>query len=635
MTPPEVMLAVKVLFGAPVAAILFGFFVMRRVKPEWTHLPILASCAAVTAAAACLAAYTTAKHCLELPVWTWAVAGDWGVAFGLRIDGPSSAILAMVAFVGSLIHVYAAAYMKGDKGFARFFLVFHLFFLAMIGLLTANDYLQLYLFWELVGVSSYLLIGFWYHKESARKAALKAFMTNRIGDLGFLIAVLMMIYAYRSTRLQTVYEFMAAKPSIYTSIIALGLVWAAFAKSAQWPLYYWLPDAMEGPTPTSALMHAATMVTAGVFLLIRSWPIISAVDGLPQLIAWTGALTSLGAAIIAGTKKDIKRILAYSTVSHLGLMMLAVGLGELGTAAYHLIVHGFFKAALFLCAGNIAHAFHQSTANVDETGGLRREMPFTYGCFLAAALSLAGAPLFAGFFSKDAILDAAWHHGGGLRVIGMLIAFGSAFYIFRMLFLVFHGDRKEQSRGGRHPHEAGPEFVLPIFALSFGAVVLGHGSIREWVSNLMTYGMRGVPMVLIRLKPYFDLPGEPALPALNWTVSAFGTVLALLGAGAAYYLTMVDSGWDWRWRGGFAEAVFESDFGYKIIVGWGARAVSWTARFTGRVLDKNWWDGLLESSSDVLREAGNALASSAQGRVNDYLWWMLAGSAVLLGRVLR
>ena len=495
MIPAEIALPVKLLFGAPVAAILFGFFVMRRVKPEWTHWPILASCAAVCASAAWLAGYVHAGKGFDQPLWTWALLGDWGVAFGVRLDGPSAAVLSMVALVGSLIHVYAAGYMKGDPGFNRFFLVFHLFFLAMIGLLLSNDFVQLYLFWELVGVASYLLVGFWWHKESARKAALKAFLTNRVGDFGFLIAVLLILAVFKTTRLQLVYMLVSSKPAEPLSLIALGLFFAACAKSAQWPLYWWLPDAMEGPTPTSALMHAATMVTAGVFLLVRSWPLITAVPGLPEAIAWIGAGTALGAAVLAATKRDLKQILAYSTVSHLGLMMLALGLNQVGVAVFHLVVHGFFKAVLFLCAGNVAHALHQSTASVDQVGGLRKAMPLTYACFWVAALSLSGVFPFAGFFSKDAILDAAWHHGGALAAIAMAISAGSAFYIFRMLFLTFHGERAEQTGPSSSAHEAEAVMTVPVLFLAIGALIVGwFGSgLTTILSSGWTLVPRGTP----------------------------------------------------------------------------------------------------------------------------------------------
>jgi len=633
MTAAQVPLAAWLLFAAPVAAVLLGFFVFRRLKPEWTHLPILASCMVVTASAFSLAADVYTGHSFDLNLFRWAAAGNFAVDFGLRIDGPGTAVLAMVALVGSLIHLYAAGYMKGDPGFSRFFLVFHLFFLAMIGLLTANNFVQLYLFWELVGVCSYLLVGFWFQKESARKAALKAFITNRIGDFGLLLALLLIVMQFKVTHFHLIYLKLASGATFeLLPLIGLCLVWAACAKSAQFPLYFWLPDAMEGPTPTSALMHAATMVTAGVFLLVRSWPMIFAVEGLPNLIAWIGGLTALIAAIIAGTKKDLKRILAYSTVSHLGLMMLALGLNQIGAALFHLIVHGFFKAALFLCAGNIAHALHQPTANVDDVGGLQKSMRLTYLAFGLAAVSLAGIFPFGGFFSKDAILDAAWHHGGPLAIIGMLVAAGSAFYIFRMLFLAFYGARPEQ-KGAPHAHEAEPILAVPVLFLALGAALAGL--LKGPIERFVVVGMRGLPSGLPQLDVVLNLPGEPTLPHLNLLVAGVGTVMALLGAAAAWRLTMADPGFDWRWRGGAAEAMFESDFGWKTVIDKLASAVSRGAGFTGRVLDKGGLDGLVEGTSGLTRAAGAVIARSAQGRVNDYLWWMVAGTALLLGRVLR
>jgi len=635
MTPAQIPLEAWLLFAAPVSAILFGFFVMRPLAPEKTHWPILLSCVIVTIASFRLALpVLMTGQSFDKNIWQWAVAGDWGVAFGLRVDGPGMAVLTMVAFVGSLIHFYAASYMKGDPGFSRFFLVFHLFFLAMIGLLTSNNYVQLYLFWELVGLASYLLVGFWFHKESARKAALKAFLTNRVGDFGFLLALLFILSIFKTSHFNQIY-FLVDKGFHLEALPVIGvlLLWAACAKSAQFPLYFWLPDAMEGPTPTSALMHAATMVTAGVFLLVRSWPLISAVEWLPHLIAAIGAFTAVGAALIACTKKDLKRILAYSTVSHLGLMMLALGLNQVGTAVFHLFTHGFFKATLFLCAGNIAHALHQSTANVDEVGGFRKAMPWTYACFLLAALSLAGVWPFAGFFSKDAILDAAWHHGGVYAFVGPLISTLSAFYIFRMFFLTFHGSRQEQKGLSAHPHEAGFGQVAPVLLLAIGALVVGP--LRHGVTRLMFFGFQGLPTGWPGVSGTLNLPGEVFLPEFNWAVFALGTGMAALGAAGAYYLTMVDAGWDWRWRGGTVERVFESDFGWKKVVDAVVRGVVGFARFVGGVLDKTWWDGLIEGGASSARALSERLSFLSAGRLNDSLWWMAAGAALLLGRALR
>jgi len=622
--PAEALLPVQVLFAAPVAAILLGFFVVRRVAPTCTHWPILASCAGITWAALKLLAFVAAGHTFDAPVWRWIAVGGLEISFGLRIDGASAAVLAMVAVVGSLIHVYAAGYMKGDPGFARFFLVFHLFFLAMIALLTAHDYVQLYLAWELVGVASYLLVGFWWHKDSARKAALKAFMTNRVGDLGFLVAVLGMVFAFGTTKIELVHARLAAvlvdQPEV-VAIIAIGLFWAACAKSAQWPLYWWLPDAMEGPTPTSALMHAATMVTAGVFLLARAWPIVAAVEGLPHVIACVGAGTALFAAVLAGTRKDLKQILAYSTVSHLGLMMLALGLGQVGVALFHLIVHGFFKAVLFLCAGNIAHALHQSTASIDDVGALRRAMPLTHLCFAVAALSLAGIWPLAGFWSKDAILDAAWHHGGLFPLVGMLIAAGSAFYIFRMMFLAFYGNREKQRKGGAHPHEAGLGLVLPIALLCIGAI--GAGFLAQDLQDVLdVQPATGIPRANLEL-PHADL-----------VVAGLGTAMAALGFLFALSKTIFDPAWDWRWRGGAAEEAFDSDLGWKTFCDGVARAVSSVAGIAGRIVDKAWWDAGIEHQGDLARAAAGRFAATTQGRINDYLWWMLAGAALLLSSAL-
>jgi NADH-quinone oxidoreductase subunit L len=637
MTPAMVPIEAWLLFLAPVSAILFGFFVMRPLKPEWTHLPILASCVVVAASSLALAARVYTGLSFDVNLFRWAEAGQWAVDFGLRIDGPGVAVLSMVAVVGSLIHFYAAAYMKGDPGFSRFFLVFHLFFLAMIGLLTANNYVQLYLFWELVGVASYLLVGFWFHKESARKAALKAFMTNRVGDFGFLIALLYILAVFKVSHFHLIY--VSVDKGLHLEalpVIGALLLWAACAKSAQFPLYFWLPDAMEGPTPTSALMHAATMVTAGVFLLVRSWPLLARVEWLPPLVAGIGAFTAVFAAVIAATKKDLKRILAYSTVSHLGVMMLALGLGQVGLAVFHLVVHGFFKAVLFLCAGNIGHAIHQPTANVDDAGGWRKALPWTYACFLVAALSLSGIWPFAGFFSKDAILDAAWESGGWIKWASLLISFGSAFYISRMLFLTFHGDRPEQKGLAAHPHEAGPGFVVPIAFLAFGAATAGV--LAPAIARFVAVGWLGMPYGLPGVTGALNLPGSPLIPELSFKdLFGRGCGLAALGFAAAYYLTMVDAGWDWRWRKASPalEAVFESDFGWKTFVGWIADGTAAFARFVGRVLDKAWWDGVIEGSAFAARGASEVLAGYSAGILNDYLWWMVAAAALLLGKALR
>ena len=356
-------------------------------------------------------------------------------------------------------------------------------------------------------------------------------------------------------------------------------------------------------------MHAATMVTAGIFLLLRSWPLLSVVPGLPETIACVGAATALMAGVVACMKTDLKRILAYSTVSHLGLMAFAVGLGQPAAAAFHLITHGFFKAVLFLCAGNIAHALGKSTASIDEVGGLRKKLPLTFACFTAAALSSAGIWPLAGFFSKDAILDAAFHHGPVFGAVSLVIAFLSAFYIFRMLFLTFFGERAEQAPPA-HPHEAPPIMAVPVVFLAFGA--LGAG----WLSS-------GVMRMLLSGWP----PGmaAPALPAFSWGVFAGGTSMALAGAAAAFALAVLRPSWDWRWRREhpLLERVLDSDFGWKPLL------APWPPATPGFRPWAGPRPGTLHRGPPLSPRSGPS-GSRPVREPADSLWWMMTGTAVLL-----
>jgi NADH-quinone oxidoreductase subunit L len=612
----DIPLAVYLLFLAPLTALAVGFFVTRPYKPEWTYIPVLLSCAVVTACTASLAALVYAGHGLDGTMFRWMVAGTWIVPFGVRIDGIGVSVLAMVSVVGALIHVYAVGYMKGEPGFARFFLVFHLFYLSMIGLLVSNNYAQFYLFWELVGVCSYFLIGFWMHKPTARRAALQAFLTLRVADFGLMLAVLLLMGLYRNTRFSSLYTVAPAIPSGVLALLGVLFVWAAAGKSALFPLYFWLPDAMEGPTPVSALMHAATMVTAGIFLLVRSWPLIRLVPGLPEAIAVVGAFTAVFAALLASVQTDLKRILAYSTVSHLGLMAFGLGLGQVTAGVFHLVTHGFFKAVLFLCAGILAHAAGKSTVTVSEVGGLRRNMPLTFFCFLAAALSLAGVWPFAGFYSKDAILDAAFQHGGWAVAAGLAIAAGSAFYISRMLFLTFFGDRPEQ-KPLEHPHEAPPIMAVPVLFLSLGAVCVGWLS-RGFVRMIGSGWPQSVP--------------APVLEGPTLAVSSAGLAAAGLGVAAAYWLTMRRPSWDWEWRRQRPglEALLFADLGWRQVPAGLVAAAVWFADKVGRVLDRDCWDAAIEASAGACLRVSEAGGRLATGSISDSLWWVVTGAAVLL-----
>ncbi len=609
--PPAALL----LFLAPLAALAAAFFIMRPWKPQWTHVPILISCGVVTAVTAYLAAMVYTGRGADVTIYTWMFAGKWGVPFGVRIDGIGVSVLCMVALVGALIQLYSVGYMKGDPGFSRFIMLLHLFYLSMIGLLVSNNYVQFYLFWELVGACSYFLIGFWSHKEAARKAAMQAFLTLRLADFGLMLAVLLIIVQFRDTRF-ALFHAVRFFPSLYHPLIGLLILWAAAGKSALFPLYFWLPDAMEGPTPVSALMHAATMVTAGIFLLVRSWPLISVVPGLPGLIAVVGAGTAIFAAVLAFTQTDLKRILAYSTVSHLGLMAFAVGLGQITAAVFHLVTHGFFKATLFLCAGNIAHASGKSAVSVSEVGGLWRRMPLTFAAFAVAAFSLAGIWPCAGFFSKDAILDAAFERGGWAWSAGLAIAAASAAYIFRMLFLTFFGPRPEQ-RPARSLHEAPPVMAVPVAFLALGALAVGWA--REDLVAMLFCGRQSAV-------------AAPSLPELAPKVAAAGLGLAALAAGVVFALTMGAPSWDWHWRRrrpGLA-AAFAGDLGWRrVVAGFTARTLR-VADVVGRVWDHETWDAAIEKTAAACRALSRGGSAMASGGLPDSLWWLMIGAAALL-----
>jgi len=389
---------------------------------------------------------------------TWLTVGNFQVQFALRFDPLSLMMLLVVTGVASAIHIYSWGYMRDDSGFSRFFAFLSLFTFSMLGIVLANNFVQLFIFWELVGVSSYLLIAFWYEQPAAADAGKKAFITNRLGDFGFLLGILTVWTTLGSLNFTTLQERLAANPSAFgttATVAGLLIFCGAMGKSAQFPLHVWLPDAMEGPTPVSALIHAATMVAAGVYMLCRVFFLLN-IPGSNALaiIACIGGFTALFTAIIAVQQNDIKRILAYSTLSQLGYMIMAVGLHGQTSAMFHLTTHAFFKALLFLAAGSVILAMHHEQ-DIWNMGGLRKKLPVTFWTFLAGGLALAGIWPLSGFFSKDGILAQAWQHpnhllGYGLFIVGVGVAALTAFYMTR-LFLVVFCDRAESSGTGGTP----------------------------------------------------------------------------------------------------------------------------------------------------------------------------------------
>ena len=408
-----------------------------------------------------------------VPEYTWIdVPGVFRVPLGMVLDNLSKTMLLVVTFVGALIHIYSLGYMQGDAGKSRYFAGLSLFIFAMLGIVLANNFVMLFIFWELVGFTSYVLIGHWYNRDSAAEAAKKAFLTNRVGDFGFMLGILM-LWASTGTIVFGDLIPQISKITIspaYLTIVALLIFCGAVGKSAQFPLHVWLPDAMEGPTPVSALIHAATMVAAGVYMLVRVGFVIQASQNAMMVIAWIGTITALMAALIATRQDDIKRILAYSTVSQLGYMIAAVGLASNEAAMFHLFTHAFFKALLFLGAGAVIIALHHEQ-NIWKMGGLSRNMPITFLAFAVGALALIGFPPFSGFFSKDAILARAYEHDKVLFGLGLTTAFLTAFYVTRLFVVVFWG--KPRSDAAKASDEAPFVMTGPLIVLAVLSAIAG------------------------------------------------------------------------------------------------------------------------------------------------------------------
>jgi NADH-quinone oxidoreductase subunit L len=448
---------------------LFGRFIGH--KAHWIAVPAL------------LASFVTS--CLVFSrvwhgeTWTgdlfpWVVAGPFKAAVTAQVDQLTAVMLLVVTGVGFLIHLYSAGYMHDDHGYARFFTYLNLFVFSMVMLVLAGNFLVLYVFWEAVGLCSYLLIGFWYEKKSASDAGKKAFIVNRVGDFGFGLGIMLIWVTFGTVNYSEV--FAKADASVSTNVylaIALLLFMGACGKSAQLPLFTWLPDAMEGPTPVSALIHAATMVTAGVYMVARCHKLFEMAPLSLEIVAWVGGLTALFAASIGLVQTDIKRVLAYSTISQLGYMFVGVGVGAYAAGIFHLVTHAFFKALLFLGAGSVIHGL-SGEQDLRKMGGLAPRMMTTTVTFLVGAFGLAGVPPLAGFFSKDEILGAVFHgHRYLLWALLLVGAFMTAFYTFRLVFLAFFGGPRMPKEVAHHIHESPAVMTLPLVALAILTVVAG------------------------------------------------------------------------------------------------------------------------------------------------------------------
>ena len=467
----------------------------------------------------------------EKIVFPWIYSGLFKVNVSFLIDPLSGIMLLVVTGVGFLIHIYSVGYMAEDKGFSRFFSFLNLFVFSMLILVLANNFLLLYLGWEAVGLCSYLLIGFWYEKKSASDAAKKAFIVNRIGDFGFALGVMLIFWTFGSLNytdvFQTAPSTLIAGGGLVTAITLL-LFMGAVGKSAQIPLYVWLPDAMEGPTPVSALIHAATMVTAGVYMVARCHILYELAPFTMGLVAIIGAVTAIYTASIGMVQNDIKRVLAYSTISQLGYMFLGCGVGAFAAGIFHLMTHAFFKALLFLGAGSVMHAL-SGELNMQKMGALKKKLPATFWTIFMAVLAISGIPLFSGFFSKDEILWKVFSQGNIiLWLIGVVTAGMTAFYMFRLLFLTFFGKSRVEESVEHHIHESPKVMTIPLMILAVLSVIGGYAGIPKSLG-----GGNGFEHFL---SPVFGEKGEIAIhsPLTEYLVMAVSVAVALLGIFFAY-----------------------------------------------------------------------------------------------------
>ena len=487
-------------------------------------------------------------HESSLRLYTWLTSGILDVHIGITIDRLTAVMLLLVSTVSTLVHIYTIGYMHGDPGYARFFSYIALFTFSMLMLVLADNFLQLFVFWEAVGLCSYLLIGHWYERPSACAAATKAFVVNRVGDFGFLLGLLLVLTTFNSLNYSDVFAQIPShsgevinlldpfggtlEVSVMT-VICLLLFMGAIGKSAQVPLHVWLPDAMEGPTPISALIHAATMVTAGVFMVARLAPLYDVAPAARDVVAVVGALTMMLGATIALTQTDIKRVVAYSTMSQLGYMMMACGLGAYAAGIYHLLTHGAFKALLFLGCGSVIIALHHEQ-DMRRMGGLKDKLPVTYWTFVVGSLALAGFPLTAGFFSKDDLLISAWSAGilgQVLTAFGLVTALLTAFYTFRLVFVTFWGPFRGDRHHGDHVHEPSYSMTVPLIILAVLSIVTGYVGIPDF------------------LQPVFSREGGASLHEGSGAtaIMVLATVMGLLGIAGAYYAYVLHPSLPERW----------------------------------------------------------------------------------------
>jgi NADH-quinone oxidoreductase subunit L len=540
--------------------------------------------------------------------FTWIQSGTLSIGCDFTVDRLTAVMLLVVTGIGSLIHIYSIGYMAHEGGYYRFFAYLNLFMFFMLVLVLGANYLVLFVGWEGVGLCSYLLIGFYFDKKFATNAGNKAFIVNRIGDFGFSLAIFYIVKNFGSLDFGSVFGQASGAHERDLTIIGLLLLVGACGKSAQLPLYVWLPDAMAGPTPVSALIHAATMVTAGVYMCARSFPIYIHAPAAMNVIAIIGIATAFFAATIGLAQNDIKKVFAYSTVSQLGYMFVGVGCGAFSAGIYHLMTHAFFKALLFLGSGSVIHAL-SGEQDMRNMGGLRTKIKWTFLTMMCAAVAIAGIPPFSGFFSKDAILLAAHAHAPWMYWLGTVTAGMTAFYVFRAMFLTFFG----KYRGKQHPHESPPVMLIPLVVLAL--LSLGGGFLFKVPEFLRTF-----------------FPGEEVPEDMNLMI--FSTAAGVAGIALAWWMYVVKPGMADSLAGSvkglytlvynkyFVDEIYDAAIVKPVVNG--SRLVLWKG------MDAGFIDGMVNGVGARARNVGGFLRLIQSGNIRSYATWVLLGSVVAI-----
>lgn len=641
--------------AAPLLACIWIVVVGQLIRRNYAHRPLVIGMVISFLASLYLLAVVVPhgfghdhepNHAISQTIYQWIQIGSMDVAVTLRADAMSALMLVMVTSVSLLVAIFASSYMHGDPGYPRFFAAMALFVFSMCMLVLAGNFVLMFVFWEAVGLCSYLLIGYWFHKPSAAAAAKKAFVVNRIGDFGFILGIFLIWQTFGTVDFEALFgssklidDMMKIQPEIFPWICALLFI-GAVGKSAQFPLQVWLPDAMEGPTPVSALIHAATMVTAGVYLVARSTPFFVHAPSVQLVVSAIGAATALIAAITALTQYDLKRVLAYSTVSQLGYMFMSLGAAGGGEglaihavtfAMFHMFTHAFFKAVLFLSAGSVMHSMGD-VIDMRRFSGLRKALPITHITFLCGALALAGFPLLSGFWSKDEILAVLAEASKGgknatayqwILLVALLASLMTAFYTFRAYFMTFWGPEKFPEEAGHHPHDAPPAMAGPLAILAVAAVAIGFITGPFHLYSHYLHHTPGLP------------EGHEFHP--NMAMMIISSVLAIAGIGIAYVMYVVSPGIPQAMKQNMSipfklshEGLYIDWFGYKFVAN-PLRVFAHICEFFDR------WvvDTIVDCVGFIPGLFGSIIRPIQNGMVQNYAAVMAIGLVVCLISVLR